>query len=40
MQCVLGGAVGKNPSAKAGDADPWLGRYPGGGNGSPINILA
>ena len=28
MQCVLGGAVGKNPSAKAGDADPWVGKIP------------
>ena len=42
MQCVLSDAVGKNPSAKAADEGsiPGLGRSPGGGNGSPTNLLA
>ena len=33
-----GGSVVKNPPANAEDAGsiPWLGRYPGGGNGSPL----
>ena len=36
--CFPGGAVVKNPPAKAGDADliPGLGRSPGGGHGNPL----
>ena len=35
---MRGGAVVKNPSAKAGNAGsiPGLGRSPGGGNGNPL----
>ena len=40
MQCVLGGAVGKKHLPKQEMQIPGLGRSPGGGNGSPTNILA
>ena len=41
MQGLPGGAVVKNPLANAGDARdtgsiPGLGRFPGGGNGNPV----
>ena len=41
MQGLPGGAVVKNPLANSGDARdtgsiPGLGRFPGGGNGNPL----
>ena len=34
---LKGDAMVKNPPANAGDRfDPWMGRYPGGGHGNPL----